>query len=310
MNSNAYTVAYTRQLTELLPIIGNSLQSMLQRKVEIQHNISGEKEINALIPQADYPKVCVSFISGTPSNSQKSLFLLQPSFVTQFFAWMIGDEPAQELNDEQLEGLNEALQQVIGQIKMSVVNDQAAFVINDLKIYVAHSVAELQNMLSNADGISCDYTLRWDDKSFLIKHFFWFTAKNKSINSRERKMAEYKENETVLAGEDSTVDVQPVEFGTLAGAGSEYESSRNVDMLLDVDLELSVELDRKTVLVSDLLKLGKGSIVELEKSAGEPLDIFVNGRKFAEGEVVVIDDRFGIRITQLISPRDRVKTLA
>jgi len=82
-----------------------------------------------------------------------------------------------------------------------------------------------------------------------------------------------------------------------------------VDMLMDVDLEVSVELDRKTVLVSELLKLGKGSIVELEKSAGEPLDIYVNGRKFAEGEVVVIDDRFGIRITQLLSPKDRVKSL-
>jgi len=78
---------------------------------------------------------------------------------------------------------------------------------------------------------------------------------------------------------------------------------------MDVDLEVSVELDRKTVLVSELLKLGKGSIVELEKSAGEPLDIYVNGRKFAEGEVVVIDDRFGIRITQLLSPKDRVKSL-
>ena len=70
-----------------------------------------------------------------------------------------------------------------------------------------------------------------------------------------------------------------------------------------------MEIDRKTILVSDLLKLGKGSIVELEKSAGEPLDVYVNGRKFAEGEVVVVDDRFGIRITQLLSPKDRVKSL-
>jgi flagellar motor switch protein FliN/FliY len=84
----------------------------------------------------------------------------------------------------------------------------------------------------------------------------------------------------------------------------------NIEMLLDVDLEITVELDRKTMLVSDLLKLGKGSIIEFPKSAGEPLDILVNGRKFAEGEVVVIDDKFGVRITQLISPKERIKKLA
>jgi len=80
-------------------------------------------------------------------------------------------------------------------------------------------------------------------------------------------------------------------------------------MLMDVELEITVELGRKLSLISDVLKLGKGSILELEKSAGENLDIYVNGKKLAEGEVVVIDEHFGIRITQLISPKERVNLL-
>jgi flagellar motor switch protein FliN/FliY len=86
-------------------------------------------------------------------------------------------------------------------------------------------------------------------------------------------------------------------------------SPRNVNMLLDVELEITVELGKKNMLISEILKIGKGSIIELQKSAGEPLDILVNGRKLAEGEVVVVDDHFGIRITQLASPRDRLKSL-
>jgi flagellar motor switch protein FliN/FliY len=80
-------------------------------------------------------------------------------------------------------------------------------------------------------------------------------------------------------------------------------------MLMDVEMEIYVELGKKTMLVKDILKLGKGSVVELEKAAGEPLGIFVNGRKLAEGEVVVVDDHFGIRITQLAGTKERIKSL-
>jgi len=110
-------------------------------------------------------------------------------------------------------------------------------------------------------------------------------------------------------GED--VDVQQVEFGSFAdpGAGSASGQARNIDMLLDVDLEVLVELGRKSMLIKDVLKLGKGSVVELDKAAGEPLEVFVNGRKLAEGEVVVVDDHFGIRITKLVGTAERIKSL-
>ena len=122
----------------------------------------------------------------------------------------------------------------------------------------------------------------------------------------EAQLAKSLEKDPV---ETNPVDIHSAEFGNLNYSGNTSGDSQNVGMLLDVELEIRVEIDRKTILVSDLLKLGKGSIVEMEKSAGEPLDVYVNGRKFAEGEVVVVDDRFGIRITQLLSPKDRVKSL-
>jgi flagellar motor switch protein FliN/FliY len=89
------------------------------------------------------------------------------------------------------------------------------------------------------------------------------------------------------------------------GAGSE----RNLDFLLDIPLEVSVELGRTSMLVADLLRLSQGSVVELAKNAGEPLDILVNRKLVARGEVVVVNDRFGIRLTDVISHAERVKQL-
>jgi flagellar motor switch protein FliN/FliY len=85
--------------------------------------------------------------------------------------------------------------------------------------------------------------------------------------------------------------------------------SRRLELLLDVPLELSVELGRTRMSIQDLLSLGPGSVVELDKVAGEPLDILVNNRLVARGEVVVVNDKFGVRITDIVSPSERIARL-
>jgi flagellar motor switch protein FliN/FliY len=87
------------------------------------------------------------------------------------------------------------------------------------------------------------------------------------------------------------------------------ESSRRLDMLLDVPLEVNVELGRTRLTIQDLLQLGPGSVVELDKVAGEALDILVNGRLVARGEAVVVNDKFGVRITDIVSPQERIQRL-
>ncbi len=84
---------------------------------------------------------------------------------------------------------------------------------------------------------------------------------------------------------------------------------RDLDFLLDIPVEVSVELGRVRMAIRDLLQLGQGSILELDKPAGEPLEILVNNRLVARGEVVVINERFGIRLTEVISPQERIRQL-
>lgn len=101
---------------------------------------------------------------------------------------------------------------------------------------------------------------------------------------------------------------QPVEFGRLSPQPMEGEPA-NIRLLLDVKLPLTVELGRAHLPVKEILEFGSGSIVELDRAASEPVDLLVNGVLVAHGEVVVIEDRFGIRLTALISPEERIRCL-
>jgi flagellar motor switch protein FliN/FliY len=94
-----------------------------------------------------------------------------------------------------------------------------------------------------------------------------------------------------------------------AAAEGNDVSTRRLDLLLDVPLDVSVELGRSRMTIQDLLGLTPGSVIELDKIAGEPLDIVVNDRLIARGEAVVINDKFGIRITDIISKSERIARL-
>ena len=90
---------------------------------------------------------------------------------------------------------------------------------------------------------------------------------------------------------------------------SPQKEASDLDFILDIPLEVSVELGRTKMLISELLQLGQGSVIELTKLAGEPLEILVNQKLVARGEVVVINEKFGVRLTDIISPAERVKQL-
>ncbi|NLI60959.1 MAG: flagellar motor switch phosphatase FliY [Clostridiales bacterium] len=108
--------------------------------------------------------------------------------------------------------------------------------------------------------------------------------------------------------ESGSIDVQPVHFQPLEEIPVQSRN-HNIDLILDVPLQLSVELGRTRKLIQEILELNSGSIIELDKMAGEPVDILVNGKTIAKGEVVVIDDSFGVRITDIVTPSNRISHL-
>ena len=108
-----------------------------------------------------------------------------------------------------------------------------------------------------------------------------------------------------LEGESSK---EPYAFNNLKGLTNESRPA-NLDFILDIPLEISVELGRTRMLIQDLLKLGQGSVIELSKPAGETLEILANNRLIAKGDVVVMNEKYGIRLTEVISPVERLEKL-
>lgn len=104
------------------------------------------------------------------------------------------------------------------------------------------------------------------------------------------------------------VMVQPAQFGPITNGKTSKETG-NIGLILDVPLQVTVELGGTRMKIKDILDLGIGSIIELDKLAGDPVDVYVNGKMIAKGEVVVIDENFGIKITDIISPIERANTL-
>jgi flagellar motor switch protein FliN/FliY len=109
---------------------------------------------------------------------------------------------------------------------------------------------------------------------------------------------------------DSTVTVQPVQFASFEDLDQvQGPQNQNLNILLDVKLQLTVELGRTDLPIKKVLELTKGSIVTLNKAAGEPVELYANGKLIAYGEVVVIEDNFGLRITHITDPAKRLNSL-
>lgn len=101
----------------------------------------------------------------------------------------------------------------------------------------------------------------------------------------------------------------PAKFDDLRADGPIDGADLNLDVILDVPVALSLEVGRTRMPIRSLLQLNRGSVIELERGAGEPLDVYVNGTLIAHGEVVVINDRFGVRLTDVVSPSERIRRL-
>ncbi len=115
-----------------------------------------------------------------------------------------------------------------------------------------------------------------------------------------------------LSALEGLEEVQVKELADQVRAGDDALNKlkvQNLDFILDIPLKVTVELGRTEVVIKDLLQLGQGSVLELDKLAGEPLEILVNGKLVAKGEVVVVNEKFGIRLTDIISPIERIETL-
>ena len=131
------------------------------------------------------------------------------------------------------------------------------------------------------------------------------TDQDTAVEERAEQMDAQQGTQAAESGDMARAQFQNLQDeGSLGGDGD-----KNMDMILDIPVNLSVEIGRTKISIRNLLKLNQGSVVELNRLAGEPMDIFVNGTLIAHGEVVVVNDKFGVRLTDVISAAERIKKL-
>ena len=126
--------------------------------------------------------------------------------------------------------------------------------------------------------------------------------------AESEQVATKKEKEKAVFS-SSAQNASFIDLTDEAKAPRQEDNRKDLDFILDIPLDISAELGRSRLLINELLQLGQGSVVELNKLAGEPLEVYVNGKIIARGEAVVINEKFGIRLTDIISPIERVKQL-
>ncbi|WNO07903.1 flagellar motor switch protein FliN [Teredinibacter sp. KSP-S5-2] len=117
-------------------------------------------------------------------------------------------------------------------------------------------------------------------------------------------MEQQAESEAAAA---STMDLDEFDSADMSAGGA--EGRPELDVILDIPVTISMEVGRTSITIRNLLQLNQGSVIELDRLAGEPLDVLVNGTLIAHGEVVVVNEKFGIRMTDVISPSERIKKL-
>ena len=125
-------------------------------------------------------------------------------------------------------------------------------------------------------------------------------------------LAESKPAATVdgMSGALQTESVAPASFTNFASTDGMTGAGNDLNMILDIPVQLTVELGRTRIPIKHILQLAQGSVVELETMAGEPMDVLVNGYLIAQGEVVVVNDKFGIRLTDIVTPSERMRRLS
>jgi flagellar motor switch protein FliN/FliY len=129
-------------------------------------------------------------------------------------------------------------------------------------------------------------------------------------SDKEKQNQDAREPDVEAVADNQTTDrKQKAPESSNHGAASNTKSPVNMDFLLDIPLEISVELGRTKMLINELLKLGQGSVIELSKLAGETLEILANQKLVARGEVVVVNEKYGIRLTEIMSPIERIERL-
>ncbi len=309
--------------TEVAQIMGTTLSTITGKQVSITspsvEYISGGDYISQLT--GVNVQVKADFTGGAPGFHS---FVISEEVAKKIAAMMMAQEEG-ELTDMALSALNEAFSQMAG-ASLNVVEEKTGVKLSTGSINAVKKDNPSEIEIPQEGAVRVRYQFSSEGfQSILDEILAVSVAKSLSSGSLQKRGVSQGDQAfspgfqaaNVYTGQPApqpqqqtgTVGVQPVQFAPLNPAEQPSGVPGNIGLLMDVSMQLTVELGRTKMLIKDILAMGEGTIVELDKLAGEPVDLLVNGKLIAKGEVVVIDENFGVRVTDIISPMERISNL-
>ena len=305
------------------------LSTVIGKDVVISVNTIKELDVNEVISTYPADILAVNFtISDKEEDTITVIF--EKEIAVKISSWMMMEsEEGVEFSEEHLDSIKETANQILGHLS-SVLSEDLGRRLDFFSIR-AEAVQLDPNFFTVPEPLSVEYSLNLGDgeEKKILKVLSSMTVENfqKGEEAEQEAPAESEgeppaetpaeEGEVAEIGEEgeepSLADAFPEEEESQLPAEQEVmilgEEPGKITMLMDISLPVTIELGRTRMLIKDILELGHGSVIEFDKLAGEPVDFLINEKKIAEGEVVVIDEHFGIRLTNLIKPVDRIKHL-
>ncbi len=307
---------YTNVMDKALEIMTDVLRPILNRDVEIGLTTLKDASLEMLKQTFDDEMVMVKAPMSGAIDIDQYYFMSKKLAASITDLMVMGDGTADFNESESLDGVSEATNQIVGA--------QATQWAEELKTDLTPSGAQSSVVLEKDLDIDLPqfYAAKlkisiddWGEENicYFASRSLFEVLKALVDPSQVQSQSGEAESGTVTdsgGGEDKSVKRAVFgEFDSEDGSSLNGDIPRNLDLLMDISLPVTIELGRTEMLIRDVLELGPGSVIELQKLSGEPIDLYINDKQFALGEVVVIDENFGIRITELLSVEDRIKAL-
>ncbi len=304
---------------KILSIVSENLEvvTSLDFEIVVQDIAPFSEEHHAEFLQ-DYVVANIEF--ATPEFDYW-LFLIPTNLAALMASSMGGEEPDAEFQEEKhLEPLGELMNQILSPYlsELSSLKGEAVETI-DTKLFLADEQLEVGG---NPIVTQIKTTINSEQEFSFYKMVPANFPENLGhlVNDEEEEEEEVDIDVSQSAGseqeeseqEDTTaekVDVDEARFQSFESREEKRANGANLNMLMDLEMPITIELGRTKLSVQEVLSIGQGSIIELDKLSGDPVDVFINDRKFARGEVVVVEENFGVRITEILSPTEKLRSL-
>lgn len=267
-------------------VVANSLSESVNAEVRLTSPKTDFVSPSALFAETAEPKVVIQFsFSDLPDSNQ---IVLVPLDTALALASALKGEQVTEINDGLVSEMRPTFEAFVQGICLAIGQLHGSAVVAS-NLFIRYQSLAFPPNIQAAESVFAT-TLE-----FAVDEF----------NGRISWFADPETARMVLGIEDEPEEEVSTPVKAKLTAGNE----ESLEILMDIPLQISVELGRVKMVVKDVVELGSGSIIEIDKAAGEPVDVLVNGKIVARGEVVVIEDNFGVRITEILSQQDRLAKL-